>query len=176
MSTSTQHAPSGTVDVDPLARCRRRGRLARPAPRWPAPLFTRAVADLPLRVQFPDGRLTGGGPPSAPVMILHRPREFFRRVGASGLIGFGESYMAGDWDCADLTGLLTVFATHVGTLVPPWLQRMRALAVRRPPADDRQTRHRRPAEHRPPLRPVQRPVRAVPGRDHDLLLGPVRRG
>ena len=41
-------------------------------------------------------------------MVLHRPREFFRRLGASGLIGFGESYMAGDWDCADLTGLLTV--------------------------------------------------------------------
>src|SRR6202012_1992492 len=42
--------------------------------------------------------------------------------------------------CADLTGLLTVFATQAGTLVPPWLQRMRALAVRRPPAADRQTR------------------------------------
>ena len=73
-------------------------------------------------------------------MVLHRPREFFRRFGASGLIGFGESYLAGDWDCADLTGLLTVFAAHAGDLVPPWLQRMRALAVRRPPAADRQTR------------------------------------
>jgi cyclopropane-fatty-acyl-phospholipid synthase len=103
-------------------------------------LFTRGARDLPLRVQFPDGQLIGGGPPSAPVMVLHRPREFFRRFGGSGLIGFGESYMAGDWDCADLTGLLTVFATQAGTLVPPWLQRMRALAVRRPPAADRQTR------------------------------------
>src|SRR6202012_4701874 len=74
------------------------------------------------------------GGPAAPVMVLPRPREFFRRFGASGLIGFGESYMAGDWDCADLTGLLTVFATHVGPLVPPWLQRMRGLAVRRPRA------------------------------------------
>ena len=72
-------------------------------------------------------------------MILHRPREFFRRFGASGLIGFGESYMAGDWDCADLTGLLTVFAAHVDELVPPWLQRLRGLAVRRPPKDDAQT-------------------------------------
>ncbi len=139
MSTSTQHAPSGTVD----------------AARWPdvavasgsaaravvaRVLFTRAAADLPFRVQFPDGQLIGGGSPSAPVMVLHRPREFFRRFGASGLIGFGESYMAGDWDCADLTGLLTVFAAHVGDLVPPWLQRLRALAVRRPPAADRQTR------------------------------------
>jgi cyclopropane-fatty-acyl-phospholipid synthase len=103
-------------------------------------LFTRAVAALPLRVRFPDGRLLGAGPPAAPVMVLHRPGEFFRRLGASGLIGFGESYLAGDWDCADLTGLLTVFAAHVGDLIPPWLQRMRTLAVRRSPAGDRQTR------------------------------------
>ena len=61
-------------------------------------------------------------------MVLRRPREFFRRVGAAGLIGFGESYMAGDWDSADLTGLLTVFAAHAGDLVPPWLQRLRAAA------------------------------------------------
>ncbi len=73
-------------------------------------------------------------------MVLHRPDTFFRRFGASGLIGFGESYLAGDWDCADLTGLLTVLASHVTDLVPPWLQRMRALAVRRPPSADRQTR------------------------------------
>jgi len=103
-------------------------------------LFTRAVAALPLRVRLPDGRLLGAGAPDAPVMVLHRPREFFRRFGAFGLIGFGESYLAGDWDCADLTALLTVFAAHVGDLVPPWLQRMRALAVRRPPAADQQTR------------------------------------
>jgi cyclopropane-fatty-acyl-phospholipid synthase len=106
-------------------------------------LFTRAVAALPITVRFPDGRLLGAGSPQdagSPVMILHRPGEFFRRFGASGLIGFGESYMAGDWDCADLTRLLTVFAAHVGDLVPPWLQRMRSLAVRRPPRADRQTR------------------------------------
>ena len=102
-------------------------------------LFSTAVARLPLRVRLPDGRLFGAGGPAAPVMVLHRPREFFRRFGASGLIGFGESYMAGDWDCADLTGLLAVFAAHVDDLVPPWLQRLRALAVRRQPPDDLQT-------------------------------------
>src|ERR1700685_4819837 len=94
------------------------------------------MTDLPVRVQFPDGRLLGGGPPSAPVMVLRRPRDFCRRFGASGLIGFGESYMAGDWDCDDLTGLLTVFAANVGDLVPPWQQRLRQLAVRRPAPDD----------------------------------------
>jgi len=103
-------------------------------------LFTKAVATLPARVWFPDERLLGEGPPGAPVMVVYRPREFFRRLGNSGLIGFGESYMAGDWDCADLTGLLTVFAAHVGDLIPSWLQRMRTLAVRRQPEADRQTR------------------------------------
>ena len=102
-------------------------------------LFTTAVAQLPLRVRLPDGRLFGAEDPAAPVMVLHRPREFFRRLGACGLIGFGESYMAGDWDCADLTGLLTVFAAHVDDLVPPWLQRLRTLAVRRQPPNDVQT-------------------------------------
>jgi cyclopropane-fatty-acyl-phospholipid synthase len=103
-------------------------------------LFTRVAARLPLRVRFPDGRLLGAGTPAAPVMVVHRPGPFFRRLGASGLIGFGESYMAGDWDCADLAGLLAVFAAHVDELVPASLQRLRGLAVRRPPPGDRQTR------------------------------------
>ena len=143
MTTITQQAPRCSVDAE----------------RWPdiavadgSPvraavarvLFTRAVAALPLRVRFPDGRLLGAAGdeqrPDAPVMVLHRPGEFFRRLGASALIGFGESYLAGDWDCADLTGLLTVLAAHAADLIPPWLQRMRALAVRRPPAADQQTR------------------------------------
>jgi cyclopropane-fatty-acyl-phospholipid synthase len=154
VTTSTRHAPRCAVDpgrwpdVAVAEGSPLRAAVARA-------LFTRAVAKLPVKVRLPDGQLLGagaaGGPgaaeslgraiaPSAPVMVLHRPRAFFRRFGASGLIGFGESYMAGDWDCADLTGLLTVFAEHVGDLVPPWLQRMRSLAVRRPPAGDRQTR------------------------------------
>jgi cyclopropane-fatty-acyl-phospholipid synthase len=102
-------------------------------------VFGLAVARLPLRVRLPDGTFHGAGGPDAPVMHLHRPREFFRRLGDSGLIGFGESYLAGEWDSTDLTGLLTVFAAHAADLVPPWLQRLRRLAVRRQPPDDLQT-------------------------------------
>jgi cyclopropane-fatty-acyl-phospholipid synthase len=138
-SISTRHTASSIIDAD------RWPDVATPAgPTVRATiaraLFTAGVAKLPLRVQFPDGRLIGAGAPGDPVMILNRPREFFRRFGASGLIGFGESYMAGDWDSADLTALLTVFAANVGDLVPPWQQRLRQLAVRRHPADDTQTR------------------------------------
>jgi cyclopropane-fatty-acyl-phospholipid synthase len=138
-SISTKHAAAGTIDAsrwpDVAAAAGRPVRtvIARA-------LFTAGVRRLPLRVQFPDGRLIGGGTPGDPVMVLRRPREFFRRFGASGLIGFGESYMAGDWDCADLTALLTVFAANVGDLVPPWQQRLRQLAVRKHPSDDMQTR------------------------------------
>jgi cyclopropane-fatty-acyl-phospholipid synthase len=100
-------------------------------------LFSNAVTRLPIRVATPDGKMHGAGGPDAPVMVLHRPREFFRRFGATGLIGFGEAYMAGDWDSADLTGLLTVFAAHAADLIPSWLQTLRGLAVRhQPPVDD----------------------------------------
>jgi cyclopropane-fatty-acyl-phospholipid synthase len=99
-------------------------------------LFARMAARLPLRVTMPTGRTFGGGGPGSPVMILHRPGDFHRRVGAAGLIGFGESYMAGDWDCDDLTALLTAFARRADTLVPRWLQPLRRLAVRPHPAAD----------------------------------------
>jgi cyclopropane-fatty-acyl-phospholipid synthase len=103
-------------------------------------LFGAAVARLPIRVGLSDGRRLGAGAADAPLMMIHNPGAFFTRLGAGGLIGFGESYMAGDWDCADLTGLLTVFAAHVGDLVPTPFQRLRTMAVRRQPAADEQTK------------------------------------
>ncbi|HEX4060118.1 MAG TPA: cyclopropane-fatty-acyl-phospholipid synthase family protein [Streptosporangiaceae bacterium] len=112
-------------------------------------VFSRAVARLPVLVRLPGGRHLGGGNGAAPEMVLHRPGDFCARVGASGLIGFGESYMAGDWDCADLTGLITVFARQVAGLVPRPLQRLRRVSVRRQPAAERSTlaRARRNVSH-----------------------------
>src|SRR3954454_4514577 len=92
-------------------------------------LFGRAVGSLPLTVETPTGRVGSGGP----VLTLHRPDALFRRVAHSALIGFGESYMAGDWDADDLAGVLRVFAERLTTLVPPTLQRFRRLAVHRLP-------------------------------------------
>jgi cyclopropane-fatty-acyl-phospholipid synthase len=106
-------------------------------------LFTSAVARLPLQVRLREGRghgrVLGTGGPDAPEMTVYRPGAFFRRLGAGGLVGLGESYMAGDWGSSDLTGLLTVFAAQVGDLIPPWLQRLRRLAVRGRPAGDEPT-------------------------------------
>ncbi|TVZ05762.1 class I SAM-dependent methyltransferase [Trebonia kvetii] len=110
-----------------------RGQIARA-------LFCAAAARLPIRVRLSGSGQLGAGPASAPLMTVHDPGAFFTRLGAGGLIGFGESYLAGEWDCEDLTGLLTVFASHVGNLVPSPLARLRRLAMRGQPAADEQTR------------------------------------
>jgi cyclopropane-fatty-acyl-phospholipid synthase len=130
---------------------RRSGPVTADAARWPdiaavphnglraaaaRSLFARACSQLPLQVIQPGGPTLGAGLPGSPVMLLDRPGDFYHRIGASGLIGFGESYMAGDWDSPDLTALLTVFAGAVGTLVPGWLQPLRRIAVRRIPGSD----------------------------------------
>ncbi|HEY5358980.1 MAG TPA: cyclopropane-fatty-acyl-phospholipid synthase family protein [Streptosporangiaceae bacterium] len=101
-----------------------------------ARLLLQMVANrLKVAVQLPDGHLIRDARLGTPTMFLHRPDDFFRRVGAGGLIGFGESYMAGDWDSDDLPGLLTIMATQIDRLVPRRLQWLRGLYVARPPAD-----------------------------------------
>ena len=94
----------------------------------------RAAARLPLRLRYPDGSVVGAADATLPTMDIHRPNALFRRVGRSGLIGFGESYMAGEWSSSDLAGLLTVFANSLTDLVPPALQWLRPLAVVRHPS------------------------------------------
>jgi cyclopropane-fatty-acyl-phospholipid synthase len=96
-------------------------------------LMRRAVARLPVRLVYPDGTVVGAADPTLPTMVIHRPAAFARRLGRYGLIGFGESYMAGEWDSDDLVGVLTAFAKSVDELIPPALQRLRPLAVVRPP-------------------------------------------
>jgi len=94
-------------------------------------LLRRAAARLPLRLVYPDG-VVGAADPTAPTMVIHRPDTLARRIGRHGLIGFGESYMAGDWSCQEspqhLTQVLTVFARSVADLVPSTLQRLRPIA------------------------------------------------
>lgn len=74
-----------------------------------------------------------GAPADVPVIVLHRPDEFYARVGTLGLIGFGESYMTGAWDSPDLDLLLTVLARDVTSLVPASMQRLRKAYVARHP-------------------------------------------
>jgi cyclopropane-fatty-acyl-phospholipid synthase len=120
--------PGRWPDVATVPRAGLNARIARR-------LLAMAAARLPIRVRPHGGHEFGRGGPGAPVMVLHRPGDFYRRLGANGLIGFGESYMAGDWDCEDLTSLLTIMCTRIDRLVPPALQWLRHLYVARPPAE-----------------------------------------
>ena len=96
-------------------------------------LLRRAAARLPVRLVYPDGVVVGAADPTLPTMAIHRPEALVRRIGRNGLIGFGESYMAGDWNSDDLSGVLTEFAKALRDLVPSALQRFRPVAVVRPP-------------------------------------------
>ncbi|MET8682866.1 cyclopropane-fatty-acyl-phospholipid synthase family protein [Streptomyces sp. NPDC004732] len=90
-----------------------------------------ALRRLPLRARFADGTVLGQG---GPALDVHLPKAFHRRIGRHGLIGFGESYMAGEWDAPDLVAALTVLAAHAHELVPAPLQRLRGMwAMRQPP-------------------------------------------
>ncbi|WUQ19381.1 cyclopropane-fatty-acyl-phospholipid synthase family protein [Streptomyces sp. NBC_00236] len=144
MSTTTTHSPSPsspsapasvdtTADVDPgrwpdVVRPTRASRLRTAVAER---LVRRALARLPLRVRLAGREELGLG---GPLMDVTDPATFFRRIGADGLIGFGESYMAGEWDTPDPVGVLTVLADQVATLIPPPLQRLRGLWARRRPA------------------------------------------
>ncbi|MFE9908869.1 class I SAM-dependent methyltransferase [Streptomyces clavifer] len=94
-------------------------------------LVRRALARLPLRVRLADRDSIGLG---GPLMVIREPDAFFRRLGAGGLIGFGESYMAGEWESPDLVGVLTVLAGNAAGLVPAPLQKLRRLWALRQPA------------------------------------------
>jgi cyclopropane-fatty-acyl-phospholipid synthase len=102
-------------------------------------LFHRVVPTLQVRVQLPDGRMIGAGGADAPLMRVRRD-DFFRRLGTDGLIGFGEAFMAGDWDADDPAAVLTPFAARMDKLVPAWMQRLRHLYVRHQPVTERNTK------------------------------------
>ena len=98
-------------------------------------LFISAVRRLHVSVEIAasagaKSRTVGRGGPS---MTVHRPDEFFARLGRDQLIGFGESYLTGAWEAEDLGGFLTVLAAEIQDLIPQPLQRLRAAVVRRPP-------------------------------------------
>ncbi len=107
-------------------------------------LLRRAAARLPVRLVYPDGTVVGAADPTLPTMVIHRPEAMARRIGRYGLIGFGESYMAGEWSSDDLGGFITEFAKSVADLVPVPLQRLRRFAVVRPPL----SQHNSPAQAR----------------------------
>jgi len=66
-----------------------------------------------LRLQFPDGNWVRFGQESGPQaeLILHNWQVFGASL-RSGDIGFAETFIAGDWDTPDLTGLLQLLVIN----------------------------------------------------------------
>lgn len=68
-----------------------------------------------LTLTLPDGEVLHCGDPASP----HRARirvlnhDFFRKCIISGDIGFGESYVDGDWDTDDITGVISWFLLNI---------------------------------------------------------------
>ncbi|MEU4142618.1 cyclopropane-fatty-acyl-phospholipid synthase family protein [Streptomyces parvulus] len=137
-ATAPGAAPARSTNVDPhrwpdVAAPPRASRIRRAAA---AAVVRRALGRLPLRVRFAGGDTVGLG---GPLVEVHDPDAFHARIGAQGLIGFGESYMAGEWDAPDLVGALGVLAANAADLVPRPLQRLRRLWHQRQPAALRNT-------------------------------------
>ena len=117
----------------------------RPDPAWPD--LARVPSGARARLLAPGARLLfervvrrlgiSAGPYAGADLVLHRPEEFYTRLGADGLIGFGEAYLTGAWEADDLAGVLTTMCRRMDTLVPAWLQRLRTAYVARPPRTER---------------------------------------
>ncbi|MFF3942669.1 class I SAM-dependent methyltransferase [Streptomyces phaeofaciens] len=139
-------APAGAAPVDAarwpdVARLPRSSALRTALARL---IVEHALSSTPLRVRHGDRRhdripTPAQGDPGHPILVLHDPAAFHRRIGADGLIGFGESYMAGEWDADDLVAVLTILASRVDALVPAPLRRLRGAWVHRRPALERNT-------------------------------------
>jgi cyclopropane-fatty-acyl-phospholipid synthase len=105
-------------------------------------IFERAVAKVPVRVSYPDGQVLGAGSPAAPELKIARPTAFFAQLGGGAKIGFGDSYLAGDWRAGpgtDLADLLTPFAARLTALIPAPLHRLRFVVDKRVPASQENT-------------------------------------
>lgn len=116
-----------------------------------------AVKNLPITLEFPNGTTWGQG---GPILQVVNPQSFFRRLGAEGLIGFGEAWMTGDittggwgatrpaarFDAAELNqatdelaAVLTVMAKRMSVLIPGPVQKLRRAWQTRPPKDEENT-------------------------------------
>jgi cyclopropane-fatty-acyl-phospholipid synthase len=109
-----------------------------------AAILRPTVDRVPVRLTFADGRVWGAGASDAPEMRIVRPKAFFARLGADTKIGFGEAYMAGDWNTGagtDLADLLEPFAACMATIVPVPLQKLRVFVDKKLPRHQRNSVH-----------------------------------
>ncbi len=93
-------------------------------------------------LRYPDGRGRRFGDGQGPSVLveLRRPDAFWRKLGTRTRVGFGESYVDGDWDCDDLVGLFSLVGRNLETTGEhPTLKRLYRLQELRPDRRPRQT-------------------------------------
>ncbi|MFI7066355.1 class I SAM-dependent methyltransferase [Kribbella sp. NPDC050124] len=101
--------------------------------------------ELPATIHLDSNRSYGLG---GPAMRVHRTSAFLDRLGHDAGSGFGEAYLAGDWDPepgTDLADLLVPFAERFSNeetrhLLPKWAQSLRWLVTRSQPGDQENDR------------------------------------
>ncbi len=93
-------------------------------------------------LRYPDGlgRRFGDGQGPSIAIEIRRPDAFWRKLGTRTRVGFGESYVDGDWDCDDLVGLFSLVGRNLETRAEhPTLKRLYRLQELRPDGRPRQT-------------------------------------
>ena len=67
-----------------------------------------------LSLRMPDGQemVFGGFEPGPQAEVHVRDDRFFRRCVAAGDVGFGESYVAGEWDTPDIASVISWFLAN----------------------------------------------------------------
>lgn len=75
----------------------------------------RSFAHGGLRVVLPDGKHQVFGEEGAPISaeIRIRDQAFFKHVALFGNVGFGESYVHGDWDTDDIAAVISWFILNI---------------------------------------------------------------
>ncbi|HJC61391.1 MAG TPA: class I SAM-dependent methyltransferase [Candidatus Dietzia intestinigallinarum] len=77
-----------------------------------AQALRRAARDLGMRIDYPDASAAGEYDAEVRV-VLREPDLFWARLASSGVVGLGESYMAGEWATSDLCAAVVRLA--------PWI-------------------------------------------------------
>ncbi len=71
------------------------------------------IASGALTIELPDGESRSYGDAAAPVRIKVNAWRFFSKLVRGGSVGLGESWVHGDWESADLTGVIELFIDNI---------------------------------------------------------------
>ncbi|MCB9558464.1 MAG: class I SAM-dependent methyltransferase [Deltaproteobacteria bacterium] len=95
-----------------------------------------------LLITFDGATRTFGDNADLAAHVRVHDRRFFRRVALGGSLGAAESYIAGEWDCEDITALIRIFARNIDVLdgMDTGIARLALWVARRYYARQRNTR------------------------------------